>query len=90
MRLQRGAANIAARGRLDVTPVRVSCTPMTLGKGEKWYRVPARRFHVVVDVQPDLEIAPFTDGAQGEALAARRLTEYLTQYFAAGGLRAVT
>lgn len=90
MHLQRGAANIAVRGGLDITPVRLSCTPMTLGKGEKWYRVPACRFHVVVDVQPDLEIAPFVNGAQGEALAARQLTDYLTQYFAAGGLRAVT
>ena len=90
MHLQRGAANIAVRGGLDITPVRLSCTPMTLGKGEKWYRVPACRFHVVVDVQPDLDIAPFMNGAQGEALAARQLTDYLTQYFAAGGLRAVT
>ncbi|TWI13319.1 1-acyl-sn-glycerol-3-phosphate acyltransferase [Lysobacter ruishenii] len=90
MQLQRGAANIAVRGGLDVTPVRLTCTPMTLGKGEKWYRVPARRFHVVVDVQPDLEIAPFLGGAQGEALAARQLTEHLTQYFAAGDLRAAT
>lgn len=91
MQLQRGAANIAVRGRLAITPVRLSCTPMTLGKGEKWYRVPACRFHVVVDVQPDLDIAPFMNGAQGEALAARQLTDYLTQYFfAAGGLRAVT
>ncbi|GAB3745859.1 lysophospholipid acyltransferase family protein [Lysobacter olei] len=90
LHLQRGAANIAVRGRLDITPVRVTCTPLTLGKDEKWYRVPARRFHVVVDVQPDLEIAPFLNGAQGEALAARQLTDYLTEYFAAGSLRAVT
>lgn len=84
LRLQRGAANIAVRGGLDVTPVRLSYSPMTLGKGEKWYRVPARRFHVVVDVQPDLEIAPFIEGASGEAVAARRLTDHLTRYFATG------
>ena len=89
-RLQRGAANIAVRGGLDITPVRLSCEPMTLGKGEKWYRVPARRFHVVVDVQEDIEIAPFLNGAQGEALAARQLTDYLTVYFRGGGLRAAT
>jgi hypothetical protein len=63
---------------------------MTLGKGEKWYRVPARRFHVVVDVLEDIEIAPFLNGAQGEALAARQLTDYLTVYFRGGGLRATT
>ncbi|MFT4179572.1 MAG: lysophospholipid acyltransferase family protein [Thermomonas sp.] len=84
LHLQRGAANIAVRGSLDITPVRLAYSPMTLGKGEKWYRVPARRFHVVVDVQPDIEIAPFIEGASGEAMAARRLTEHLTRYFATG------
>lgn len=76
-RLQRGAANIAIRGRLDVTPVRLDCTPLTLGKGERWYHVPACRFHYVVDIQPDLEVAPFVDAAQGEAVAARKLTGHL-------------
>lgn len=84
--LQRGAANIAVRGHIDVTPVRLSCVPMTLGKGEKWYHIPWRRFHFVVDVQPDLEVAPFLDGGHAKALAARRLTAYLTEYFAAEDL----
>jgi len=83
LRLQRGAANIAVRGRIQVTPVHLSCTPMTLGKGERWYRIPSRRFHYVVDVQPDIDLAPFLDEGRGEALAARRLTEYLTQHFSA-------
>ncbi|WP_454831035.1 lysophospholipid acyltransferase family protein [Pseudoxanthomonas wuyuanensis] len=94
IRLQRGAANIAVRGRLDVTPVRLSCTPMTLGKGEKWYRVPSRRFHMVVDVQEDLPIARFLNGIDpasgGEAIAARRLTDYLAEYFAGEETRAGT
>ena len=84
LKLQRGAANIAVRGCLDVTPVRLSCTPMTLGKGEKWYRVPVRRFHFVGDVQPDLEVSSFIGAGQGEAVAARRLTDYLTHFLAAG------
>ena len=83
-RLQRGAANIAVRGGLSITPVRLGCQPMTLGKGEKWYRVPARRFHVVVDIQPDIDIVSMLDGATSEAMAARQLTDYLTHYFAAG------
>lgn len=84
LRLQRGAANIAVRGRLAITPVLLRYSPMTLGKGEKWYHVPARRFHVVVDIQSDLETAPFMEGDSGEAVAARRLTDHLTQYFATG------
>lgn len=79
--LQRGAANIAVRGGIDVTPVLVTCQPRTLGKGEKWYRVPSRRFHVRIEVLPDIPVAPFLDGAAAEALAARRLTESLDHYF---------
>ncbi len=78
--LQRGAANIAIRGALDVTPVLIRCTPPTLGKGEKWYRVPSRRFHIRIEVLPDIPVAPFlADSA--EALAARRLTEHLETTF---------
>lgn len=94
MKMQRGAANIAIRGRLDITPVRLECTPMTLGKGEKWYLVPSRRFHYVVDVQEDLPIAGFLDGVDpasgGEAIAARRLTDWLAEHFSGEHSRAGT
>jgi len=78
--LQRGAANIAVRGGLDVTPVLVTCSPRTLAKGEKWYRVPSRRFHVRIEVLPDIPAGPFL-ATGGEALAARRLTETLETTF---------
>lgn len=79
--LQRGAANIAVRGALDVTPVLISCRPRTLGKGEKWYLVPSRRFHIRIEVLPDIPVAPFLAGEAAEALAARRLTEHLSETF---------
>ena len=85
--LQRGAANIAVRGRLDITPVLITCTPPTLGKGEKWYRVPSRRFHVRIEVLPDLPVAPFLGDGAPEALAARRLTTHLDHYFKSELLR---
>jgi 1-acyl-sn-glycerol-3-phosphate acyltransferase len=78
--LQRGAANIAVRGRLDITPVVIRCQPPTLGKGEKWYRVPPRRFHVTIDVRPDIPVASFV-ADDAEPLAARKLTDHLTHYF---------
>ena len=85
LRLQRGAANIAVRGRLDITPVRITCTPPTLTKGQKWYRVPSRRFHVQLEVGEDIPVAPFLNEAgespRGDALAARRVTEHLAHYF---------
>jgi len=78
--LQRGAANIAIRGGLDITPVTIRCTPSTLGKGQKWYRVPPRRFHMSIHVGEDLAVAPFLAGTNA-ALAARKLTQYLTDFF---------
>lgn len=79
--LQRGAANIAVRGRRDITPVRISVQPMTLGKGEKWYHVPPRRMHMRLEVGEDLPVAPFLADGASEAVAARRLTDHLTDYF---------
>ena len=80
-RLQRGGANIAVRGVLDITPVIIRCDPPTLSKGQKWYRIPSRRFHVSIEVGEDLPIAPFLVDSH-EAMASRRLTDYLTAYFA--------
>lgn len=80
LRLQRGAANVAVRAAVDVTPVVIHCDIPFLTKGTPWYRVPLRRANIVVDVQPDLPIAPFLiDG--NPALSARHLTDHLADYF---------
>jgi len=78
--LKRGAANIAVRGSRNVTPVIIRCEPATLGKGEKWWRVPARRAHFRIEVREDIAIKRFTDGT-AETIAARHLTDYLQHYF---------
>ena len=79
--LQRGAANIAVRGVIDVTPVVIRCVPRTLGKGEKWYRVPSRRFHISVEVLPDIPVSDYLGPGVGEPMAARRLTDALAALF---------
>jgi 1-acyl-sn-glycerol-3-phosphate acyltransferase len=84
--LQRGAANIAVRGPVDVTPVIIRCTPLTLGKGEKWYRVPERRAHFTIEVGDDVPVKPFLEAAS-EPLAARRLTAWLKTFFEQEGRR---
>jgi len=79
--LKRGAANIAVRGARDMTPVLIRCEPRTLGKGEKWWRVPPRRVLFQIEVQDDLAIGRFTDGGASDVMAARRLTDFLQIYF---------
>ncbi|QBK06535.1 1-acyl-sn-glycerol-3-phosphate acyltransferase [Hylemonella gracilis] len=96
-RLQRGAAQIAVRGRLNITPVRIHCAPLMLVKGEPWWRMPAQPSHFTLEVGDDIAVQPFLDTPQprgeanaGEALAARRLTEFLSSYFFQESPRATT
>ena len=79
--MKRGAANIAVRGARDMTPVLIRCDPITLGKGEKWWRVPPRRVLIRIDVQDDLAIQGFTGSGASEVMAARQLTDFLQNYF---------
>ncbi|GGI54281.1 lysophospholipid acyltransferase family protein [Oxalicibacterium solurbis] len=81
IQLKRGAANIAVRGVRDVTPVVINCQPLTLGKGEKWWQVPKERACFRIEVQEDIVIDRFIDNDASEAMAARRLTNYLQSYF---------
>ncbi len=81
LHLQRGAANIAVRGAIDITPVVIRCDIPWLTKDTAWHRVPLRRANVVVEVQDDIRIAPFV-AEQNPALAARHLTDHLADYFA--------
>ena len=62
-------------------PVLIRCDPPTLGKGEKWWRVPPRRVLLRIDVQDDVAIAGLIEGSASDVLAARQVTEFLQKYF---------
>jgi 1-acyl-sn-glycerol-3-phosphate acyltransferase len=79
--LKRGAANIAIRGARNITPVVIHCYPLMLGKGVKWWRVPKSRSHFRIEVREDIDVRSFIKDAGSETLAARRLTDYLQDYF---------
>lgn len=82
MHLQRGAANIAVRGGIAITPVLIECCPRSLTKGLPWWQVPATRMQFSIEVRDDIAVQPFLDQAGGEAaIAARRLTDHLQSYF---------
>ncbi|MEX1032905.1 MAG: lysophospholipid acyltransferase family protein, partial [Cellvibrionaceae bacterium] len=80
LHLQRGAANIALRADVPITPVIITCEPTTLTKNTPWYRVPSRRFHFTMKMQPDIAVRRFSD-ADIPSLAARKLTQHLQRYF---------
>jgi 1-acyl-sn-glycerol-3-phosphate acyltransferase len=79
--LKRGAANIAIRGACAVTPVLIGCHPPTLGKGEKWWRVPKRHAQFRIEVKDDIDVARFSGADTTEVMAVRHLTDHLQQFF---------
>jgi 1-acyl-sn-glycerol-3-phosphate acyltransferase len=78
---QRGAAQIALAAGRDLLPVTITCEPITLHKGNAWYRVPARRPHWVISAGDAIPIAPFLKAGEPQSLAARHLTQALMQWF---------
>jgi 1-acyl-sn-glycerol-3-phosphate acyltransferase len=78
---QRGAAQIALAAGRDLRPVTLTCEPITLHKGNAWYRVPARRPHWVITVGDPIPITGFLRAAEPPPLAARHLTQALVQWF---------
>ena len=81
MTLKRGAANVAVRGRCNITPVLITCRPPTLGKGNKWWQVPPTAAHFTIAVKEDIAIDDFLQNGVSDILAARHLTDYLQNYF---------
>ena len=82
LKMQRGAAQLALRGGLNITPGHLRCEPSGLFKGQPWWRVAEQPLHFSIRVAEDLPTAPFLEAAGGEAsLAARRLTEHLIRHF---------
>jgi 1-acyl-sn-glycerol-3-phosphate acyltransferase len=81
MAFKRGAANVAVRSRCNITPVLIHCRPPTLGKGNKWWKVPPTVARFTIAVQEDILIDDFLKNGISETLAARHLTDYLQNYF---------
>jgi 1-acyl-sn-glycerol-3-phosphate acyltransferase len=85
LHLQRGAAQLALRTGVPVTPVRIRCEPLGLSKGWPWWKTHDCPLVLSLQVGEDIAVTPFLEGAHGEfPLAARRLTGYLQRYFSGG------
>lgn len=79
LKFQRGAANIALRCSVDITPVVITCNPPTLSKDHRWHDIPARPVVLSFSIKDDISITQFQD--LPTTLGARRLTEHLEALF---------
>ena len=79
VKLQRGVANIAIRGKAPIRLVSIKCEPPTLMKGQKWYEIPPRRMHFTIRVQGLVETEPYMSESV-PSIAARRLNGDLAEW----------
>lgn len=80
IQLKRGAANVAIRTGVDVTPVLITCLPTTLTKGDKWYRIPKKPMHFEIKIKEKILVPPYRS-EYNYSKGARALTLFLTEYF---------
>jgi 1-acyl-sn-glycerol-3-phosphate acyltransferase len=81
IKLKRGAAHIAVRSACRVTPELIRCAPPMLVKWNRWWRLPAKRVRYRFEVRDDIDVQGVVGGADSKALAARRLTDHLQEFF---------
>lgn len=81
MCFQRGAARIALASAAPLQIVTITCDPPTLMKGEKWYEVPERRWHIDAKVHPAQTVDIPQEPSVPEPAAARRFTARLKEQF---------
>ena len=79
LQFHRGAANIAVKAALVVTPVYIRCEPTTLAKNMPWYRIPPRRVRFTLRVGADLDLVPFRSAPP--PVASRAFNEHLLKVF---------
>jgi 1-acyl-sn-glycerol-3-phosphate acyltransferase len=80
MRLHRGVANIAILTGTPIQLVVISCSPVTLTKGEPWYRIPPRRPRFRLEVAHPIEMERFI-AFPHRSLGARRLMSELREFY---------
>lgn len=80
IKFKRGAANVALRGCVDITPVVIGCVPTTLTKSDKWYHIPSKKLHFTMVAREKISIARFME-EKSTNIAARSLTKSLEDYF---------
>lgn len=81
LKFRRGAAYIAMHGKLPVIPVLIRCTPPTLTKGEKWYKIPPRKVLLQIRILDPIRIDQWATPGDPSGLAARQVTNRLEHYF---------
>lgn len=78
LRFRRGFAHIAIASGAGLWPVLITCEPVTLVKGEAYYKIPKSPPHFRIEVREEIDAACYANGKGGSrALQARKLVSYI-------------
>ncbi|MGH7843417.1 MAG: lysophospholipid acyltransferase family protein [Candidatus Binataceae bacterium] len=75
-RFQRGFAHIATLTGATLQPITITCEPVTLVKGEPFYKIPDSRPNFRIEVADAIDPACFL-GAASRAIGVRKLVAFL-------------
>jgi 1-acyl-sn-glycerol-3-phosphate acyltransferase len=76
LRFHRGFAHVATLTSATLQPITITCNPITLVKGQPWYKIPETAPSFRLEVSERIEARQFL-GARSRALGARDMVRYL-------------
>ena len=78
LHFQRGFAHIATLIGVNLQPITITCEPITLVKGEPYYKIPDCRPSFRIEVADEIDPKQFLDlGSESRSRGARKLVSYL-------------
>ena len=80
VKMHRGAVSLGLRYAEVITPVCIKMNPPNFKKGQPWYRIPPKRIRYEITVGDDILPQDWL-AEKPLPIAARRLNEYLQDYF---------
>ncbi len=82
LHFQRGFAHIATLTGVKLQPVIITCEPITLVKGEPYYKIPDSPPHFRIEVADEIDTEPFLGfSVESRARGARKLVSYMESDF---------
>lgn len=80
VKLHRGAVSIGLRSAKVITPIKIKMHPLSLKKGDAWYKIPKSKIHYELIVGEDIDPQKWL-AEKPLPIASRRLNSYLEDYF---------
>ena len=78
---KQGAAYIAIKGGINITPILIVTSEPVLRKDHSWYKVPTKKPVFTVSVLDEVNVATKVNPRGDLLIEAAELTEYLEEYF---------